>query len=68
MDTALPDESAKHGVDGHLYIVQPSGAELERIANYIRGEDRAVMKREGDRYFITSADIRVVYFDVAHAY
>jgi hypothetical protein len=32
------------------------------------GEDQAVMKREGDRYLLTSADIRVVYFDVAHAY
>lgn len=32
------------------------------------GEDQAVMKREGDRYRIASADIRVIYFDVAHGY
>jgi hypothetical protein len=32
------------------------------------GEDQAVMKRIGDRYQIESADIRIIYFDVAHAY
>ena len=48
MDTALPDESAKNGVNGHLYIVQPSGAELERIANYIR---EGKLKARVDRTF-----------------
>lgn len=32
------------------------------------GENQAVMKREGERYQIKSAYLRVVYFDVAHAY
>lgn len=48
MDTALPDGSAQHGVNGHLYIVQPSGAELERIANYIR---EGKLKARVDRTF-----------------
>ena len=48
MDTALLDESPKHGVNGHLYIVQPSGAELKRIANYIR---EGKLKARVDRTF-----------------
>ena len=48
MDTALPDESRKHGVNSQLYIVQTSGAELERIANYIR---EGKLKARIDRIF-----------------
>ena len=48
MDTALPDESRKHGVNGQLYVVQTSGAELERIANYIR---ESKLKARIDRIF-----------------
>lgn len=32
------------------------------------GDNQAVMKRENDRYFITAADIHVIYSDTAHAY
>jgi hypothetical protein len=32
------------------------------------GENQAVMKRENGKYSITSADIRVIYLDVDHAY
>ena len=48
MDTALPDESRKHDVNDQLYIVQTSGAELKRIANYIR---QGKLKARIDRIF-----------------
>lgn len=32
------------------------------------GENQAVIERNGSNYQIESADVRVIYFDVAHAY